>query len=222
MEDDARAVLARSCLGSVPEVVRDELLAEARHIELPAGRLVYEPEVAFVITGRLRAFIAGGFRQLTVAYLGPPQVIGIGTAAGRAFPVAFQALVPSSVVQLPRSRFDEVRRAHAQVGWAVAQELGRYLDDALAELSRVAFQSVRARTAHHLLALADHPTSAGHPLHQAEIAAGVGSVREVVGRVLVDFRRAGLIEMGDGGILGVEPASLRQVAAQDGTSSPTT
>lgn len=131
MEDDARAVFARSCLGSVPEAIRDEVLAEARRIELPTGRLIYEPEVCVVIAGRLRAFIAGGFRQLTVAYLGPPQVIGIGTAAGREFPVAFLALVPSSVVQLPRFRFDEVRRAHAEVGWAVAQELGCYLDGVL-------------------------------------------------------------------------------------------
>jgi CRP-like cAMP-binding protein len=84
----------------------------------------------------------------------------------------------------------------------------------------VAFHSVRARTAYHLLALADRLIPEGHPIHQADVAAAVGSVREVVGRILLDFRRSKIIQVADGGIIAVEDVRLREVVSQDGNQLP--
>ena len=99
------------------------------------------------------------------------------------------------------------------MGWAAAEDLAHFLDDVLAEISRVAFQPVRARVAHHILALADRKgTCAPHAIHQADLAAAVGSVREVVGRALGTLREAGLVEVSHAGVTAVNEAGLRQVA----------
>ena len=95
----------------------------------------------------------------------------------------------------------------------MAEELTRYLDDALAETARVAFQPVRARVAYHLLALAE--CEPGRPLvHQAELAAAVGSVREVVSRTIGSLREPGLVDVSQKGITIINSDGLRQVAHQ--------
>jgi DNA-binding IscR family transcriptional regulator len=78
----------------------------------------------------------------------------------------------------------------------------------------VAFQPVRARIAHHLLALTERRKSNTQSVHQAELAAAVGSVREVVGRTLGTLREAGLVEVCQAGITAVNEKGLRQVAGQ--------
>jgi DNA-binding transcriptional ArsR family regulator len=98
------------------------------------------------------------------------------------------------------------------VGWAAAKELAHFLDDVLAEITRVAFQPIRARVAHHLLTLSDSEKCEPHAIHQAELAAAVGSVREVVGRTLGALRDAGLVEISQLGITAVNEEGLRRVA----------
>jgi CRP/FNR family transcriptional regulator len=73
----------------------------------------------------------------------------------------------------------------------------------LEELSGDVFGSVRQRVARHLLDLADRREATASLVARAsqqELADAVGSVREVVARVLGELRRQGLIEPGPGGI----------------------
>jgi CRP/FNR family transcriptional regulator, cyclic AMP receptor protein len=71
----------------------------------------------------------------------------------------------------------------------VAQRMAG-MTDLVASLS---LYSVRARLAQFLMELADHPYTAGG-WTQEEIAAQIGTVRDVVGRILRDFIAQGLIE----------------------------
>jgi CRP/FNR family transcriptional regulator len=187
----------------------------ARVVELSPSKLVYEPQLSIVVAGTLRAFVADGSgRHLTVSYLRRPAAIGIGTAAGREFPVAFQSVTASTILRFPQSRLDEILRAHAEVGWAAAKELARLLDDVLAELTRVAFQPVRARIAHHLLILSDFAEYEPRAIHQAELASAVGSVREVVGRTLSALRDEGLVDVSQAGVTVLNEEGLRRAAGQ--------
>jgi CRP/FNR family cyclic AMP-dependent transcriptional regulator len=142
-----------------------------------------------------------------------PRAIGVDLAAGRGFPVAFQAVVDTTIIRMARAQFDGIRNDHCEVGWAAAQELTHYLDDFLAEIVRVAFRPVRARIAHHLLALTDCQHKA---IHQAELAAAVGSVREVVARNLGPLREACLVEVSQAGVAATDEAGLREVAESRG------
>jgi CRP/FNR family cyclic AMP-dependent transcriptional regulator len=213
VNDNALDALGDSFLGVLPPATRGGFAESARVVEVPAGKLVYDPEISIIVEGRFRAFVADGSgRHLTVSYLSAPNSIGTSGAAGREFPLAFQSITPSTVLRFPRARFDEIRHSYPEVGWAAAEDLAHFIDDVLAEISRVAFQPVRARVAHHLLALVNGGTCAPQAIHQADLAAAVGSVREVVGRALGTLREAGLVDVGPAGITAVNETELRKVA----------
>jgi CRP/FNR family transcriptional regulator, cyclic AMP receptor protein len=195
--------------------MRSDLATAGRVVSLPAGRPIYDPQFSIVMAGTLRAFVYdGNGRHLTVSYLQRPQEIGVSSVAGLEFPVAFQAVTPCTIFRLPQSKFEEIRQVCPAVGWSAAKELARNLDAVLNETSRVAFQPVKERVAHHLIALSECHGRDGRPIHQAELAAAVGSVREVVNRTLGHFRDAGLIAVDQTGITDVDIDALRQVAGQ--------
>ena len=68
----------------------------------------------------------------------------------------------------------------------------------------------------HLLALTDCEHQA---VHQAELAAAVGSVREVVARNLGPLREACLVEVSQAGVAATDEAGLREVAESRGRGS---
>lgn len=98
-------MVAGSFLAVLPAAVRDQLGEAATVVALPAGRLLYEPEIGVVVSGVLRVFLtAADGRQLTVSYLRPPAAVGLTAAAGRAHPVAFQAVVDSRLLRWRREQ----------------------------------------------------------------------------------------------------------------------
>ena len=212
---DIPSVFHESFLGALPDSVQCDLAASARILHLPAGKLIYDPQLSIVVDGTLRAFVDDGSgRHLTLSYLDRPRAIGVASAAGREYPVAFQAVTPSTILRLSQVRFAEIRQAHTEIGWAAAEELVLNLDDVLAEFARVAFQPLRARIAYHLLALHERGETDTQSVHHAELAAAVGSVREVVGRTVGTLSEAGLVEVCQAGITAVNEEGLRRVADQ--------
>jgi CRP/FNR family transcriptional regulator len=212
-KDDTSSVLRESFLGVLPETARRELASAGRIVKILEGKLVYEPEISIIMDGTLRAFVDDGSgRHLTVCYMRRPQAIGIAAAAGREFPIAFQAITACTTFRISESYFEEIRRRHGEVGWTAAKEIARYMDDLLVEIVRVAFHPVRARIAHHLLALTECDECGRPSVHQAELAAAVGSVREVVGRRVGSLRDAGLVDVTQAGVATRNAEGLRQVA----------
>ena len=207
------ATLKQSLFGTLPEKVLRDLVATSRITEVPPNKLVYNPDISIIANGILRAFVDDGAgRHLTISYLHRPQSIGVAIAAGNEFPVAFQAVTSSTMIRISRARFDDILRGHSQIAWAAAEELANYLDNVLAETVRVAFHPVRARIAHHLLALTDMDKSKRVSVHQAELAAAVGSVREVVGRNVGALRDARLVDVSQSGVSAIDQKGLRRVA----------
>ncbi len=205
--------LRESLFGSLPDAVLRELARTSRIAEVPTGKLVYNPEISVIVEGTLRAFVDdGGGRNLTVSYVRRPQTIGLADAAGLGFPVAFQAVSPSTTLRISRMKFDNIVRTHPEIGWAAAQALASLLDDVLAETVRVAFHPVRARIAYHLLQLTYVKGNKRVSVHQSELAAAVGSVREVVGRNVRSLRDACLVVVNQAGVAAVNQEGLRQVA----------
>ncbi len=195
---EVRKVLRESFLGAFPESALRKLEDGARVTTLSARQLLYDPEISIIAAGTVSAYVDDGYgRHLAVSYMRRPRAVGMALAAGSGFPVAFQAVVDTTIIRITRAQFDEIRRDHGEVGWVAAQELAHDLDDLLAEIVRVAFRPVRARIAHHLLALTDCEHQA---VHQAELAAAVGSVREVVARNLGPLREACLVEVSQAGV----------------------
>ena len=95
---------------------------------------------------------------------------------------------------------------------ALAEELNRRLYENLRQTAVNAFGSVRQRVALHVLDLASAQQDPGGQLvarvSQQELAEAVGSVREVVARVLRDLRSSGLVATVTEGVHIVDPAGL--------------
>jgi CRP/FNR family transcriptional regulator len=181
--DDA---VARSFLTGLPAELVGRLRAEGERADYPAGTTVYragdDPRAALVVRGLIRVYLSSpGGRQVTVRYARPGDVLGIAVLVGGPADTGVQAIEPSSVFRISARTLTEAARRDARVSWAIAEELNRRLYEVLEQTAVNAFGSVRQRVASHLLDLASAQQDA------------TGSVREVVARVLRDFRVAGIV-----------------------------
>jgi CRP-like cAMP-binding protein len=209
VDDGVAAALAVSSLSRLPGPVIDRLLTGGRLVRIPAGSVTHrEGETAehleLVVDGLIRAFLtAPDGRSLTMRYARRGALIGVVSmyATGFRMPVGMQAVVDAVVLRLS----PEVVRRVAAVDRAVTDAFMRELADrALSYIHEIhdgTFTSVRQRVARHLLDLASQESRVNRgpstvlavAASQRELAESVGSVREVVVRVLRDFREMGVI-----------------------------
>ena len=200
-DGETEDALAHSFLAELPAEVISELRAGGERADYPAGTTVYqpgsEPRAALVVRGLLRVFLASlEGRQVTVRYARPGDVLGIAVLVGGPASVGVQAVEPSGLFRLSSRTLLAAARRDARVSWAIAGELNRRLYDTLEQTAVNAFGSVRQRVAAHLLDLASaqqEPAWLAARVSQQELAGAVGSVREVVARVLRELRVAGVI-----------------------------
>ena len=238
MDDGVRAALAASGLARLAGPTTQRLLSGARLVQVPAGALTQrEGEQAehldLVVDGLVRAFVtAPDGRTLTVRYCRCGALIGAVSmyASGFRMPAGIQAVVDA---RLLRFSPDVVRRTARQEPSVAEALLGELADRAVTyvhEITGSAFSSVRQRVARHLLDLA-----AGEPrvrigaaaapaltvpVSQRQLAESVGTVREVVVRVLRDLREAGVICTRPDRIDILDPIRLSRL--QGGTRVPAT
>jgi CRP/FNR family cyclic AMP-dependent transcriptional regulator len=226
IDPDVADAMARSFLGKLPSGLVDELLAEGERIDYPAGSIIYRegaaPRAVLVVEGLLRVYMTSPEgRQVTVRYARDAEVLGIAVLVGGPVNVAVQALAPSSLFRINARTLTWAARQDARVAWAVAEELNRRLYDTLQQTAVNAFGSVRQRVAAHLLDLASAQQRPDGRLvaqvSQQELADAVGSVREVVARVLRELRLARLVMTAPDSVVIVDAAGLHG----ESWSSPT-
>lgn len=207
---DVEVALAGSFLGRLPPEVIMRLRAEGERADYPAGTTIYRagsgPRAMLVVRGLIRVYMTSlGGRQVTVRYARASDVLGIAVLVGGPANVSVQALAPSSLFRISSRALTGAARSDARVAWAMAEELNRRLYESLQQTAINAFGSVRQRVAAHLLDLA---SAQMHPrgrlvarVSQQELADAAGTVREVVARVLRDFRVAGIVATSSDSVL---------------------
>ena len=234
MDDGVRSALAASSLSGLPGPATQRLLTGARLVQVPAGAVTHrEGETAehleLVVDGLVRAFVtAPDGRTMTVRYCRCGALIGVVSmyASGFRMPAGIQAMMEARLLRFSPA---VVRRA-AHQDPAVAEALLRELADRaltyIHEITGSAFTTVRERVARHLLDLAAQESRAagGTPraltvaVSQRQLADSVGTVREVIVRVLRDLRDAGVISSYADHIDILDPIRLSQ--EQGGTWVP--
>jgi CRP/FNR family transcriptional regulator, cyclic AMP receptor protein len=151
-------------------------------------------------------------RQVTVRYARAADVLGVAVLVGGPANVSAQALAESSLFRISSRALTGAARRDARVAWALAEELNRRLYETLQQTAVNTFGSVRQRVAVHLLDLASaqlHPRGRMVArVSQQELADAVGSVREVVARVLRDLRVAGIVATSSDSVLILDAARL--------------
>jgi CRP/FNR family cyclic AMP-dependent transcriptional regulator len=175
--------------------------------KFPAGAMILTAEqpgeVAYIILeGTLKvSTIQGNGRELTLALLGPGEIVGELALADRAARSAdVTALEPAVLVWLDRGTFERLRREIPGITENLLRLLARRLRLANAQLQAMATLDVHGRVARQLLTLADvlgEEVADGVriPLRitQSDLAALVGATRVRVNEVLVGFTRRRLI-----------------------------
>jgi CRP/FNR family transcriptional regulator, cyclic AMP receptor protein len=187
---------------SAAELARvNELLGRTR---FPAGAMVMtatQPgEVAYIVLeGTLKVgVVQADGRELTLALLGPGEIVGelaLADRAGRSADV--EALEPATLLWLDQSAFRQLRREVPAVTENLLALLARRVRLTNARLLAMAMLDVHGRVSSQLLALADalgEPQPGGDvliPLRltQGDLASLVGATRVRVNEVLVGFKR---------------------------------
>jgi CRP/FNR family transcriptional regulator len=127
-------------------------------------------------------------------------------------PYSAEAIATTEVrlIAVPRALFQELIDGEPAFRGFVLRAFARRMADMTRLLERVAFARVEARLAEALLALARAgEVQATH----ADLAARIGSAREVVSRRLEAFARAGWVATDRGHVRLLDPSALRRLAA---------
>jgi CRP/FNR family transcriptional regulator len=214
-----------SHLRGLPPPVLADLLAGAVRSRVPAGAVTHRegegtPHLELVVSGVVRVFVtAPDGRTMTIRYCRSGALIGVMSlfAAGFTLPATIQALVDADVLRLsPRAARTAVDR-DVRVARALLAEQSERALNFVHEIAGGAFATMRQRVARHLLDLASERASEfapgrelAAPVTQRELAEAVGTVREVVVRVLRELRGDGLVRTERDRIVLVDPEHLTQ------------
>jgi len=213
------SAVAQSFLRDLPGDLVDQLLATGRCVDVPSGTTVYrpgdDPLAVLVVHGLLRVYMSSPEgRHVTVRYTRAGDVLGIPVLVGGPVFVGVSTLADSRLFRIDAPLLIKAARRDAAVAWALAEEVNRRLFENLRQTAVNAFGTVRQRVAVHLLDLAAGRQLPGaEPVartSQQELADAVGSVREVVARVLRDFRSAGLVATTAHGVRILDPEALHE------------
>lgn len=216
---DARDILERvTFYRDAPEELRTTMLRAARRVPLQPGDCLFREgdridHFAVVGTGSLRVFKTGALgRQITLyhAHGGESSLVGIlSVLLGVSAIATAQAEVAAEVAVLPAAALREWVAASDGMRRFTFETMRRGLVDVTSVLEDVAFRTIDSRLAAMLLEHADEGRVIR--MRHDDIAAELGTAREVVSRSLQTFERHGAIARSRGRIQLRNEAVLRQL-----------
>jgi CRP/FNR family transcriptional regulator len=218
-EQGVMDAIARSSLGPLPSAVIEGLTDGAVPRKVPAGTTTHRqgdgPFFQLVVDGLMRAYIAvPDGRTMTIRYCRRGALMGTGTLFNDRGPRArgqVSALVDSDILVFDAEAVRAQADRDVEVARALLGEASARVADYINELEATALASVRQRLARHLLDLGADHQSGPHLVARASqqaLADAVGSVREVVVRILHDLRDEGVVRTGRGNVQLLDPARL--------------
>ncbi len=194
-------------LSSLPDAVKAQLVAESAVMKVPAGTAVFGPgavpdNLLFLLNGRVRVQqTSESGRDIVLYRVEAGESCVLTTACMLAHePYSAEGVTETDVtaVAIPRGAFDRLMASSQDFRDFVLTAYARRITDLFRVIDDVAFGRIDVRLAGRLLALA----SGGDELattHQ-QLAAELGTAREVISRVLHDFQKRGFIAQSRGRI----------------------
>jgi CRP-like cAMP-binding protein len=217
-----------SFMARFPPPAAAALLDGVHEEALPGFTVLHGPQdgpfdaVGLVVDGLLRVFRESpDGRAATVRYAAHGDVVGLVGLVSGVGDVGLQTVPETQVLWLPAKRLAELARADAAVAWALTGYMADLVHRGQELLAEDVFLSVRARVARHLLDLAERDgerlvVRAGHQM----LADAIGSVREVVARVVKAFLDERLVGRGARELVLLDPSALHTVASGTRRRSP--
>lgn len=201
MEPEAKAVLAR----------------HARIIEAPVGTIGYSegtPCHAYVLrlAGQSRVFkLSSSGREILLYRVGAGETCVLTTTCllgSSDYPASTIVEQPIRDVIIPAAAFNQLMLDSSVFRRYVMENYGALISDLIVLLDEVAFHSLDARLARSLL---EEPGLLINRTHQ-QLAAELGTAREVVSRQLKRFEQKGWVNLGRGHVEILDRAALERMA----------
>ncbi|MGV3722993.1 MAG: Crp/Fnr family transcriptional regulator [Actinomycetota bacterium] len=176
--------------------------------EAPKGLFV-------VLRGGVRVYQVGDTGKEHVLTLEQPgsSVAELPLFDGGAYPAWGAAAEDSVLFMLPCDRFDRLLRESPELAREVIQTLAGRLRKLVQMVESIALKEVRQRVAGLLVMLADqHGLEFTLPASNEQIAAQLGTAREVVSRAMHSFAHDGLLDLDGRAVTVLDLEGLRQRA----------
>ncbi|HEX9822041.1 MAG TPA: Crp/Fnr family transcriptional regulator [Methylomirabilota bacterium] len=213
---------------SLPAAALRELARDCASRALAAGETLFEEGAPCT---RLFIIAAGRVEVRQTSLRGREQVFHTeqpGAALGEAplfdrggYIASAVAVEASRVLSLPRARLIALCRTHPAVALGIVETLARRVRRFADLVGDLAFRPVPERLARYLVATAGaRPLTPGLEvdlqLTQAQLAARLGTVRELVARALAQLDQAGVVSRAGARVVVRDPGRLRALAEGGG------
>ena len=187
----------------------EEFVRHAQRRHVPKGTIVYEQGfpcemVPFLLAGVVRVYKLGeNGREVTLFRVQAGQTCILSTScgvSGATYPAIAVVEEDVDMLTVPVGLFRDWVERYPQLQMFISGMLSERLADTMMIVEEVAFRRVDLRLAERLLRETEPPRPAILHTTHAELAVELGSVREVVSRILKDFERQGFLVLGRGRI----------------------
>ena len=202
-----------------PDVVRP-LLETSKVVRLPTGTRIFGPGQApeaylLLIEGTVRVQqVSESGREIVLYRVAGGESCALTTAClmgYEEYQAEGVAETDVEAVAIPRAIFDDLIARSPEFRRFVFTAFSRRVTDLFRVIDEVAFSRIDVRLAQRLLELAG--ANRHIDLTHQQLAAELGTAREVVSRQLNEFQRRGWISTSRGAIDIARPEALRQLAA---------
>jgi len=199
--------------------VRERLVAQSQIVHLPLGTVLFGPgkspeNLLLLLEGTVRVQqTTEGGREIVLYRVHAGESCVLTTACLLAYEdYSAEGIAETEVeaVAIPRRVFDDLVAKSQSFRTFVFSAYSRRITDLFHVIEEIAFQKVDIRLAQKLLELSK---GAGRlKATHAQLAAELGTAREVISRQLQEFQRRGWVETARGEVTLVNPAALRNLS----------
>jgi CRP-like cAMP-binding protein len=172
-----------------------------------------------VVEGEIKIFkLSPQGREQILRQLGPGSTFNeVAVLDGGPNPASAAALTSATIRIIARDDIKRLAQAHPDLAWALIESTARHTRHLVAMVEDLSLRSVKARLARLLLVEALRSPDAGEidrrrMVTQADLAARLGTVREMIGRGLRELADEGLIVLDRHRIVISDPDGLAAVA----------
>lgn len=207
-------------LAPIKDTSHDKLLVAAQAIRIKKGSRIYEDgapceRYLLIVEGSIRVQkVTPGGHEIVLYHVGPGQACELTTACiigGRKYPAEAVAETAVRAISIPRNNFDALVSDCQEFREFVYRHVERGITELVSLVEEVAFGHMDGRLAQCLLRQAAN--SVVELTHQ-ELAAELGSVREVVSRLLKKFERRKWVRLHRGRVDILDHGALEEIAGK--------
>jgi CRP/FNR family transcriptional regulator len=198
--------------------LRDVLTSRAQVIRVPADTVIFGPgkspeNMLLLLEGTVRVQqLAENGREVVLYRVTAGESCVLTTACMLAYEdYAAEGVAETDIVAaaIPRSVFDDLVATSKEFRTFVFSAYSRRITDLFHVIEDIAFRRMDIRLAQKILDRAE-----GGELHatHAQLAAELGTAREVISRQLAEFQRRGWVSLGRGTVTVEDAAALRKLS----------